>query len=246
MVKQNVQTQSGPRRVPAQTESLPSRLRYALITPARNEAHYIESTIRSVIAQTRRPVRWVIVNDGSADATAGIIDKYASEHEWIRRLDMPAHRDRSFAAKAHCFRAGVEALDGAEYEIVGNLDADIEFDSEYRDFLVSRFERTPTLGVAGTPFVEDGYDSARHSFEGAAHVPGGCQLFRRECLVDIGGYVPNRAGGVDWIAVTTARMKGWSTRSFDEKRLYTIDVRYCRARRLRRSICLRRKGLLPR
>src|SRR4029077_16938695 len=29
---------------------------------------------------------------------------------------------------------------------------------------------------------------------------------------------PNRAGGIDWIAVTTARMKGWKTRSFQEKR----------------------------
>jgi hypothetical protein len=37
---------------------------------------------------------------------------------------------------------------------------------------------------------------------------------------DVGGYVPNRAGGVDWIAVTTARMKGWRTSSFPEKRFH--------------------------
>jgi hypothetical protein len=58
------------------------------------------------------------------------------------------------------------------------------------------------------------------SFEGEFHVAGQFQLFRRECLVDVGGYVPNKAGGVDWIAVTTARMKGWQTRSFREKRFF--------------------------
>ena len=34
------------------------------------------------------------------------------------------------------------------------------------------------------------------------------------------GYVPNRAGGVDWIAAMTARMKGWKVRSFPEKRFH--------------------------
>jgi hypothetical protein len=75
--------------------------------------------------------------------------------------------------------------------------------------------------VAGTPFIEDDdYDSARDSFEGENHVPGGCQLFRRRCFEDVGGYIPNPAGGIDWIAVTTARMKGWRTRSFPQKRFH--------------------------
>jgi hypothetical protein len=83
---------------------------------------------------------------------------------------------------------------------------------------MNKFSGDPQLGVAGTPFLENGYDSAKDSFEGQNHVAGGCQLFRRECFQQIGGYVPNRAGGIDWIAVTTARMKGWKTRSFVEKR----------------------------
>jgi len=87
--------------------------------------------------------------------------------------------------------------------------------------LMQRFFHDRMLGVAGTPFIEDdGYDSALDSFEGENHVAGGCQLFRRQCFEDIGGYVPNPAGGIDWIAVTTARMKGWKTRSFPEKRFH--------------------------
>jgi len=72
------------------------------------------------------------------------------------------------------------------------------------------------LGVAGTPFVESSshYD---YRFTNIEHVSGACQLFRRECFESIGGYVPIKGGGIDWTAVTTARMKGWKTRTFTEK-----------------------------
>src|SRR3989442_15757067 len=36
----------------------------------------------------------------------------------------------------------------------------------------------------------------------------------------MGGYIANRAGGSDWIAVTTACMMGWTTRSFREKSFF--------------------------
>ncbi len=44
-----------------------------------------------------------------------------------------------------------------------------------------------------------------------------CQVFRRECFEAIGGYVPVKGGAIDNIAVITARMKGWKTRTFTEK-----------------------------
>jgi len=121
----------------------------------------------------------------------------------------------------HAFNAGLERLQGLRFEVIGNLDADLSFDPEYLGFLIGKFAEDPRLGVAGTPFTEDGgYDTARDSFEGKNHVAGGCQLFRRQCFEEVGGYIPNPAGGIDWIAVTTARMKGWKTRSFSEKRFH--------------------------
>ena len=136
----------------------------------------------------------------------------------IERLDMPAHRDRSFAAKVYCFNAAYVRLDALDFDVIGNLDADITFEKEFFAFLMSKFDDDPLLGVAGAPYVEGSYDSADDSFAGALHVSGGCQLFRRQCFRDVGGYIPIKLGGVDWVAVTTARMKGWTTRSFDEKR----------------------------
>jgi biofilm PGA synthesis N-glycosyltransferase PgaC len=196
------------------------KLSYILITPARNEETFIEQTIQSVIAQTVHPLKWVIVNDGSTDSTADIVRKYLGQHDWMALVDMPAHRDRSFAAKAHCFNAGYAHVEHLEYDVVGNLDADITFDERYLEFLMERMADDPRLGVAGTVFEENGYSTATNSFEGQNHVAGGCQLFRRRCFEEIGGYVPNKAGGVDWIAVTTARMKGWKTRSFREKAFF--------------------------
>jgi glycosyltransferase involved in cell wall biosynthesis len=192
-------------------------LRYVLITPARNEERFIERTIQSVINQTVLPSKWIIVNDGSTDATASIVRRYLERHQWMELVDLPTHRDRSFAAKVHAFNAGLDRVKHLQYEVIGNLDSDLSFDADYCEFLLTKFEEDARLGVAGTIFREEGYSSATDSFEGQNHVAGGCQLFRRRCFEEIGGYIPNRAGGIDWIAVTTARMMGWTTRSFRER-----------------------------
>ena len=193
---------------------------YALVTPARNEEKFIESTIQSVIAQTVLPSKWVIVNDGSTDSTPEIITRYLDRYRWIELVNLPRHRDRGFAAKVNAFNAGFERLKSVPHDIVGNLDSDVSFDPDYFDFMVSKFEEDDHLGVAGTIFIEEGYSSGKDSFEGQNHVAGGCQLFQRTCFEEIGGYVPNHAGGIDWIAVTTARMMGWKTRSFREKAFF--------------------------
>jgi glycosyltransferase involved in cell wall biosynthesis len=196
-------------------------LRYVLVTPARNEAAFIERTIQSVVRQRMRPACWVIVNDGSTDGTGRIAGRYSALHDWIDVVNLPERRDRSFAAKVHAFNAGCERMKALEYDIIGNLDGDVSFEEDFLEFLVSRFGDDPTLGVAGTIFREaGGYSSGTDSFEGQTHVSGQVQLFRRECFESIGGYVPHRAGGIDWIAVTTARMMGWKTRSFREKSFF--------------------------
>lgn len=196
-------------------------MKYILITPARNESAFIEETLRSVVAQTRRPERWVIVDDGSTDATAEIVERYAKEHSWIELVRRPQKADRCFAGKAHAVNAGLERVRELEYDVMGNLDADVSFGPDYMEFVLGKFAADPKLGVGGTPFTEvGGYDSTRDSFEGENYVAGPCQLFRRQCWLEIGGYVPNAAGGVDWIAVMTARMKGWTVRAFAGKRFH--------------------------
>lgn len=198
------------------TDRSGSSLRLALVTPARNEAQFIEQTIQSVIGQTIRPVKWVIVSDGSTDGTDGIVACYLLDHPWIELIRTPERRERHFAAKVHAFNAGYSRLAGLDFDIVGNLDADITFNSNYFQFLLARFAEDPQLGVAGTPFFEDGR-SYNYRFTSLQHVSGACQLFRKECFESIGGYTPIETGGVDLVAVVTSRMKGWQTRTFMEQ-----------------------------
>src|SRR5947199_2138902 len=196
-------------------------MKYVLITSARNEEAFIAKTLDSVVCQTVLPERWVIVDDGSTDHTAEIVEEYAKRYPWIELVRRQQCQDRNFASKAHAVNAGLERVQSLDFEIVGNLDADVSFEPNYMEFLMRKFREDPDLSVAGTPFTQGGnYDSRRDSFEGENYVAGPCQLVRRNCFQDIGGYVPNRAGGVDWIAVMTARMKGWKVRSFAEKRFH--------------------------
>jgi len=167
-----------------------------------------------MVAQTVPPERWIIVDDGSMDNTAEIVGEYAKRYPWIELVHRPQRSDRNFAAKVHAFNVGYQRVQSLQVELIGNLDADISFRPDHFECLIEKFLEDPTLGVAGTAYTEQDWDSTRDSFEGESSVHGACQLFRERCFKDIGGYVPNQAGGIDWIAVTTARMKGWKTRNF--------------------------------
>ena len=193
---------------------------YILITPARNEAEFIEKTIQSVIAQTVLPKRWVIVSDGSTDGTDQIVEKYRLGRDWLELVRLPERQERNFAAKVQAFNAGYECVKHLSFEVIGNLDADVSFDEGYLAYLIRKFEEMPTLGVAGTHYVEGDFHSFRDSYINVHHVNGQCQLFRRACFESIGGYVPIKGGGIDWVAVTSARMKGWATYSFSDRTFY--------------------------
>ena len=195
-------------------------MKYVLITPAHNEESFIEKTLESVIVQTALPERWVIVNDGSTDRTADIVLGYTKRYSWIELIQRSQRLDRNFAGKAHAFNAGFEAVWSCPFEVIGNLDADISFERDYFEFLMAKFSEFPRLGVAGTPMQEARYHAVKDSFYNENDVFGACQLFRRACFDDVGGYTPIQWGGIDWVAVRTARLKGWQTRSFSEKFFY--------------------------
>jgi poly-beta-1,6-N-acetyl-D-glucosamine synthase len=197
-----------------------SDLSYVLVTPARNEEAFIQKAIESMVQQTHLPLKWVIVDDGSLDRTAEIVSGYLAQYPWMELVQLPKRRDRSFAAKVGAFNAGFEHVKDLKYDVIGNLDGDISFEKDHFEFLMGKFASDSTLGVGGTIFKEEGYSSETDSFEGRNHVAGQCQLFRRECWKEIGGYIPHRAGGIDWMAVTTARMMGWKTESFRERSYY--------------------------
>lgn len=200
-------------------DSRVKELRYALITPARNEESHLQRTIESVLRQSLLPKCYVIVSDCSSDKTDLIAQEYAEQHNWIVHLRMSSESDKAFASKAYPINKGFEYLSKncVSYEILGCVDADISFDEDYFEFLIAKFEADPSLGVAGTDYVEGSYHSYRDTFASPNHVNGQCQLFRKRCFRDIGGFRPTPFHGEDWYAVTYARYRGWTTASFHEK-----------------------------
>jgi biofilm PGA synthesis N-glycosyltransferase PgaC len=191
-------------------------LTYVVITPARNEAQFIELTIKSVLAQTVRPLKWVIVSDGSTDGTDDIVKRYTSYIPWIELVRMPERRERDFAGKVRAFEAGYARMAGLKYEVIVSLDADTSFDADYFSLLLGKLLTDSKLGLVGTPFREKSGEKYDYRFVSIEHVSGACQVFRRECFEEIGGYLPVKGGSIDHIAVLTARMKGWKTQTFTE------------------------------
>jgi poly-beta-1,6-N-acetyl-D-glucosamine synthase len=190
---------------------------YVLVTPARNEAAYIELTIKSVISQTARPIKWVIVSDGSTDGMDEIVSKYVADNSWIELVRMPERKERHFAGKVLAFNAGYAKVKEMQFDAIGSVDADASFEESFFAFLLQKLAEDASLGLVGTAFREPLGRPYDYRFVGTEHVTGICQLFRRRCFDDIGGYVPAKGGAIDRIANIAARMKGWKTRTFTEK-----------------------------
>src|SRR5580700_9166051 len=111
---------------------------YVLVTPARNEAQFIELTIESVVAQVTLPRKWVIVSDGSTDGTDEIVSRYAAQHPWIELVRMPERKERHFAGKVQAFNAGRARVVDMDFAVIGNLDADVSFGADHFRFLIRK------------------------------------------------------------------------------------------------------------
>jgi glycosyltransferase involved in cell wall biosynthesis len=190
-----------------------------LITPARDEAAHLERTIRAVAAQTQRPDLWLIVDDGSTDATPEILARAAAELPFLRVVQAPQHDDSSgdrlaLAAEARAFNWALAEVELDDYTHVGKLDADIELSSEYVERLLGHFDEEPELGVAGGRLLERSSTGWQPPRVPDYHVRGALKTYSRECFASIGG-IEERLGW-DTIDETYARMNGYATKSFPE------------------------------
>ena len=187
---------------------------YVLVTPARNEAQFIANTIESVVSQTIRPHKWVIISDGSTDGTDEIVSSFAKQYAFICFLRTPGGDRRSFGAKVRAFKASYEKLGRIECNYLGNLDADVTFAPDYFEKVLQRFHSNTKLGVGGGIIHELINDKFVEQRTSSNSVAGAVQMFRRQCYEEIGGYVPLQFGGVDSAAEIMARMHGWEVRTF--------------------------------
>lgn len=195
-----------------------------IISPVRNEAAYLQKTIDSVVAQTVRPTVWLIVDDGSDDATPEIAERAAAEHDWIRVHRRPDRGVRKLGGGVvEAFDDGLSRFNLDDFDYLCKLDGDLEFGPTYFDRLFERFDADPRLGTASGKAwacVGDGLVPER---TGDDFSQGQFKLYRVACFKDIGGFV--REVMWDGIDCHRCRMLGWRARSFRDQELRFVHLR---------------------
>lgn len=196
--------------------------RLLVISPVRNEADHLERVAAAIVAQTRPPDRWLLVDDHSTDGTQALAERLAGEHELIGTLRAPEHpplldpRDRLASAVApRTFNFGLESLDWRSFTHIAKLDGDMELPPEYFERILAEFAADPQLGMAGglrCELVRGKWKLERVPTE--HHVNGALKCWSRPCFEAIGG-IEERLSW-DIIDETTARMRGFRTRTFED------------------------------
>jgi glycosyltransferase involved in cell wall biosynthesis len=191
------------------------RYRYIIISPVRDEELYIEKTISSMLAQTRKPILWIIVNDGSKDNTGKILDVYSKKYKWIKAIHRENRGYRSAGSGViEAFYDGYSCINRDGWDFILKLDGDLSFAGNYMQRCLEKFEDNPKLGIgSGTIYVSEGgslkIDSAGDPL---FHVRGASKIYRRACWEKISPLVA--APGWDTIDEIKANFYGWKTETF--------------------------------
>ncbi|ARC90823.1 glycosyltransferase family A protein [Rhodovulum sp. MB263] len=191
----------------------PSRA-YVLISPCRDEAAHMRRTLDSVLAQSLRPAKWVIVDDGSTDETPRILADYALAHPWIEIVARPDRGQRAVGPGViEAFYAGLDRVEPGAFPYLCKLDLDLDLPPRYFETLIERMEAEPRIGTcSGKPYIRRGGTlvSERRGDEMSV---GMTKFYRSACFRQIGGFV--RAVMWDAIDCHKARQLGWIAVSWD-------------------------------
>ncbi|MBL8901614.1 MAG: glycosyltransferase family 2 protein [Planctomycetes bacterium] len=192
---------------------------YLLITPCRDEAAYARRTLDSVVAQTHRPACWLIVDDGSSDATPQLLAEYAAKHPWIRVLRRENRGHRSVGPGViDAFYAGWEVAEPERYPYFAKFDLDLDIPPRYFEILLQRMEAEPRLATcSGKPWFRGPNGERISEGCGDEMSVGMTKLYRRAAFEQIGGFV--REVMWDGIDCHRARQLGWRAESYGDEEL---------------------------
>ena len=191
--------------------------RYVVVTPVRDEARYVAETVASMACQTVTPTEWMVVDDGSTDGTAEILDRCANQIDWMRVIHRPDRgRRASGGGVVEAFNAGLAALSSPHWDFIVKLDGDLSFEPDYFRRCFFKFREDPELGVGGGTVcrLEAGEPRVDSTGDPPFHVRGATKIYRRECWDVIAPLT--QAPGWDTIDEVTANFHGWTTRTFKD------------------------------
>lgn len=135
---------------PMQTQGYTSRTpRVSVVMPVHNAAAYVERAVRSVLASDLPELEVIVVDDGSQDASASIVESIADPRVLLLRMSASGGPSRPRNAGIARARAPYVAL----------LDSDDELKPGKLAAAVDALDRHPAVGLAFTDFEsidEDG------------------------------------------------------------------------------------------
>jgi biofilm PGA synthesis N-glycosyltransferase PgaC len=196
-----------------------------VVTPAKDEALYIERTINSMLGQTFLPVEWIIVDDGSSDGTAQLAQRASKRHPWITVIERPRSTTRRVGlASADAVRLALAQTKRPDVDFLCVIDADVELPNRYFALLLAEFCHNPKLGIAGGQIYEFGPSNAVVPMKGGPGATAGAdKCWRRCCFEEIGGMVEHPCW--DGIDQYQAAMHGWTTENLDREGLRVLHLR---------------------
>lgn len=190
---------------------------YGAITPARDEETFLPGLINSMLSQTRLPLRWIIIDDGSVDSTPRLADDLASRHKWVTVHHVPCGGERQPGGESALQRF-LSPESWNDCDVIFRVDADISFEPDFVHSMLAEFRRDPRLGIASGALYERRRGEWQEVRMPRFHTRGAIKMYSRACLNAIGGIEPGL--GWDTIDEAHAAFVGFTTRNF----------RYIRAR----------------
>ncbi len=187
---------------------------YSIVSTVRNEVKTIKLTLDSVVSQSIKPTKWVIIDDGSSDGTSDILGAYANEYAWIDLINLEEKNYYDYESAHSKLKVGFERILKFKNDYIVKLDGDLSFGANYFEEIFKRFENDPKLGIAGGWFSVQKGDKLYPEDHPVFHVGGKTKVYRWDCWQDIDGLVFKL--GYDTIDEVKANMLGWKTKSFAE------------------------------
>ncbi len=185
-----------------------------IIIPAYNEADFIGETLQSLIDQTLKPNRIVVVDDGSTDNTPNIVAEFASKYPEISLIKNSSEREEIHlpgSKVVNAFNKGLESLD-ENYELICKFDADLIFPKNYLEVITQHFQKDPKIGmVGGFCVIEKQGEWVLEDLTGRDHIRGALKTYRNACFKDLDGLKP--AMGWDTLDELLAQYYGWKIKT---------------------------------
>lgn len=179
-----------------------------IIIPFHNEENTLTQMLGSLVSQTNRPDKVLLVNDNSSDKSIDIANTYCANHDWIFKIDISSSDDHIPGSKViNAFYKGLEILDD-DFDIICKFDADIILPKNYMEAIVNCFAINPKIGIAsGSLFIEKDGTWQYENIASKTHVRGPIKAYRKACFEAIGGL--KKTIGWDTIDTLLAQYQNW-------------------------------------